>query len=209
MQQDGMRVLQPLPHAADWFGCFDLVQLNEDEMQQLSPDPLTLAAQALGAGVSLLTVTLGPRGVAYVAAPGSIGWRNERTGSSARAPRSPVPSPFRRSIPAPLVEALDPTGCGDVFGAAALPGSWLAIRSRRHCAMANGAGRPERRLSRGHRAGQSPARRAGDPVTRVIEVPAHFDDRSFDTFAAGFGEWPPARRCCSMPAPPSGPPPTG
>jgi hypothetical protein len=28
-------------------------------------------------------------------------------------------------------------------------------------------------------------------VTRVIEVPAHFDDRSFDAFAAGFGEWPP------------------
>jgi len=70
MQQDGMRVLQPLPDAVDWFGCFNLVQMNEDEMRQLSPDPLTLAAGALGAGVSLLTVTLGPRGVAYVAAPG-------------------------------------------------------------------------------------------------------------------------------------------
>jgi anti-sigma regulatory factor (Ser/Thr protein kinase) len=28
-------------------------------------------------------------------------------------------------------------------------------------------------------------------VTRVIEVPAHFDDRSFDQFAAAFGAWPP------------------
>lgn len=28
-------------------------------------------------------------------------------------------------------------------------------------------------------------------MTRVIEVPAHFDDRSFDHFAAGFGAWPP------------------
>jgi anti-sigma regulatory factor (Ser/Thr protein kinase) len=28
-------------------------------------------------------------------------------------------------------------------------------------------------------------------VTRVIEVPAHFDDRTFDAFAAGFGGWPP------------------
>ncbi len=28
-------------------------------------------------------------------------------------------------------------------------------------------------------------------MTRVIEVPAHFDDRNFDAFAAGFGEWPP------------------
>src|SRR3954468_20086471 len=70
MQQDGIRVLQPLPNAPAWFGCFDMVQLNEDEMQQLTPDPLTLAAEALGVGVSLMTVTLGPRGVAYVAAPG-------------------------------------------------------------------------------------------------------------------------------------------
>ncbi len=31
-------------------------------------------------------------------------------------------------------------------------------------------------------------------MTRVIEVPTHFDDRSFDTFAAGFGEWPPAEK---------------
>ena len=31
-------------------------------------------------------------------------------------------------------------------------------------------------------------------MTRVIEVPTHFDDRSFDTFAAGFGEWPPPEK---------------
>src|SRR5918911_3694705 len=73
MQQDGIRVLRPLPDAPSWFGCFDFVQLNEDEMQQLTPDPLVLAADAIGAGVSLLTVTLGPRGVAYVAAPGFDG----------------------------------------------------------------------------------------------------------------------------------------
>jgi sugar/nucleoside kinase (ribokinase family) len=117
MQQDGMRVLRPLPNSPDWFGCFDLVQLNEDEMRQLSPDPLTLSAQALEAGISLLTVTLGPRGVAYVAAPGFerlAELRNEGTSF----PRSSAPA---RSalISAPLVETLDPTGCGDVFGAAA------------------------------------------------------------------------------------------
>src|SRR4051812_35219549 len=70
MHQDGIRVLRPLPDASSWFGCFDFIQLNEEEMQQLTPDPLTLAVQALGVGVSLLAVTLGPRGVAYVAAPG-------------------------------------------------------------------------------------------------------------------------------------------
>lgn len=135
MQQDGMRVLRPLPDAAEWFRCFDLVQLNEDEMRQLSPDPLTLSAQALEAGISLMTVTLGPRGAAYVAAPGfdrlaeprgsGAAGQQQLAGSDlARSktvplPRSPAAPLSVRSalIPAPPVETLDPTGCGDVFGA--------------------------------------------------------------------------------------------
>ncbi len=126
MQQDGIRVLQPLPDAATWFSCFDFVQLNEDEMQQLTPDPLTLAADALGAGVSLLAVTLGPKGVAYVAAPGFDSWRaaGQRGSGTDRGPNASTAPPLRpptvrlikRSAP---VETLDPTGCGDVFGAAA------------------------------------------------------------------------------------------
>ena len=125
MQQDGMRVLQPLPNAPAWFGCFDMVQLNEDEMQQLTPDPLALAADALGAGVSLLTVTLGPKGVAYVAAPGFEKLAGKREGGEAgkhfELPRLPAsPLAVRTAlIPAANVETLDPTGCGDVFGAAA------------------------------------------------------------------------------------------
>ena len=31
-------------------------------------------------------------------------------------------------------------------------------------------------------------------MTRIVEVPAHFDDRSFDQFAAHFGTWPPEER---------------
>jgi pfkB family carbohydrate kinase len=121
MQQDGIRVLRPLPDAPSWFGCFDFVQLNEDEMQQLTPDPLTLAAQALGTGVSLLTVTLGPRGVAYVAAPGFDSVAVKRVAAASPLSRSPASPLSVRSalIPAPRVEAIDPTGCGDVFGAAA------------------------------------------------------------------------------------------
>jgi len=138
MQQDGMRVLQPLPNAPAWFGCFDLIQLNEEEMQQLTPDPLTLAADAVGAGVSLLTVTLGPRGVAYVAAPGFDGLeagkresgeagRQQHTANGLAADSTSPPPRFPASqlsvrsalIPAPNIESLDPTGCGDVFGAAA------------------------------------------------------------------------------------------
>jgi hypothetical protein len=112
MQHDGVRVLRPLPDAAEWFRCFDVVQLNEDEMRQLSPDPLTLSAQALEAGVSLLVVTLGPKGAAYVAAGGFDGLARPRGSGAAGPVRSAL-------ISAPMVEMLDPTGCGDVFGAAA------------------------------------------------------------------------------------------
>jgi hypothetical protein len=95
---DGIRVLRPLVNAREWFTCFDSVQMNEDEMRQIGADPMAVAAIALEAGVSLLNVTLGARGVAYVAAAHQAPVRTAR-------------------IPAPSVDALDPTGCGDVFGA--------------------------------------------------------------------------------------------
>jgi len=155
MQHDGMRVLQPLADPTAWFQCFDVVQLNEDEMRQLSPDPLSLSAQALSAGTSLLVVTLGPKGAAYVAGPGFDGWGAGQTGSLAASdsPLGVTLSPSASSgqapqtkgasfeswrlhsaqadsprgglaartalIPAPALDAVDPTGCGDVFGAAA------------------------------------------------------------------------------------------
>ncbi|MEP6573935.1 MAG: PfkB family carbohydrate kinase [Gemmatimonadota bacterium] len=118
MPQDGIRVLQPLPDAAEWLGCFDAVQLNDDEMRQLSSDPLSLAADALAAGVSCLVVTLGPRGAVYFAAPGFDGWKaGQRTprGSGGAGPSSAT---IRTAlVAAPTVENPDPTGCGDVFGA--------------------------------------------------------------------------------------------
>ncbi|MGI9041897.1 MAG: carbohydrate kinase family protein [Gemmatimonadales bacterium] len=111
MQHDGVRVLRPLANAEAWFACFDVVQLNEDEMHQLSTDPHALSAQALDAGVSLLVVTLGARGAAYVAASGFDGWGPEAAAEQL-AVRAALISPGQ-------VDALDPTGCGDVFGAAA------------------------------------------------------------------------------------------
>jgi pfkB family carbohydrate kinase len=121
MQHDGMRVLQPLADPTAWFECFDVVQLNEDEMRQLSPDPLSLSAQALGAGTSLVIVTLGPKGAAYVAASGFDGvgpdaLPDRAVSLTARPPGHPVRTAL---IPALPVDAVDPTGCGDVFGAAA------------------------------------------------------------------------------------------
>ena len=110
MQHDGIRFLEPLPDAASWFRCFDVVQLNEDEMRQLSPDPLTLSARALAEGVQLLVVTLGPRGAAYVAAPGFDGFPVRRGCAAQGTVRTALLAP-------PPVDAIDPTGCGDVFGA--------------------------------------------------------------------------------------------
>lgn len=110
---DGMRRLQPLPDTEAWFGCFDAVQLNEEEMAQLGPDPLAVAANALAAGVSLLTVTLGARGAAYVARPGFEGFHPGRR----PAMHGATATIRTERIAAESVDAVDPTGCGDVFGA--------------------------------------------------------------------------------------------
>ncbi|MGH7562024.1 MAG: PfkB family carbohydrate kinase [Gemmatimonadales bacterium] len=111
MHGDGMRRLQPLSDAPSWFRCFDVIQVNEEEMRQLGPDPLTLAAAMLEGGVTALIVTLGPRGVIYVTAEGQTAGRPEgRRGVSGTARTALVPVQ-------PGDPALDPTGCGDVFGA--------------------------------------------------------------------------------------------
>jgi hypothetical protein len=141
---DGERVARPLPDAPSWFGCSDVVQLNEDEMRQLSPDPLSLSADALGAGVSLLVVTLAARGVAYVTAgaPGAAISAGAAAGGA--AVRAAAGATLRTArIPADAVDVLDPTGCGDVFGAAAfsrlLAGDEIeaALRHATHMAARN------------------------------------------------------------------------
>ncbi len=98
MGRDGIRTLAPLVDAPNWYRCFDYIQVNEDEMAQLSTDPLSLATGMLGQGAKGVLVTLGPRGVVYFAGTGGM-LRTEL-------------------IPTEPVEDPDPTGCGDVFGAA-------------------------------------------------------------------------------------------
>ena len=120
MPQDGVRMFRPLTDPAAWLGCFDVVQMNEDEVAQFAPEPLAVAAQAMAAGVQLLVVTLASRGAVYFAAPGFAGWTDARTSGQADGPtaRLSAGSPIRTAlIPAPPVDVLDPTGCGDVFGA--------------------------------------------------------------------------------------------
>src|SRR5881396_603551 len=101
-EPNGLRVMRSLPQAPAWFGCFDIVQLNEDEMLQLGPDPLAIAADALRQGCTTLCVTLGRRGAAYF------------TGSPIRTELIPAPVMH----PPAFDRVSDPTGCGDVFGGA-------------------------------------------------------------------------------------------
>ncbi|HEX6574110.1 MAG TPA: carbohydrate kinase family protein, partial [Gemmatimonadaceae bacterium] len=116
VQPDGMRTLQPLPNAPGWFRCFDIVQVNEDEMSMMASDPLELAAIAMGSGVSVLNVTLGQKGAVYFAAPGF-----DRLSDLERGAISPRTGTLRTelipSAPARDLKGGDPTGCGDVWGA--------------------------------------------------------------------------------------------
>jgi hypothetical protein len=90
---DGTRVLQPLADPAAWFACFDVVQLNDEELSQVGPDPLAVAALALGAGCRALCVTLGSQGaVVLTGSPvrsirfqGFGRWRSRRSDGWRRA----------------------------------------------------------------------------------------------------------------------------
>ena len=103
-EPSGMRVARPLPDASAWFGAFNIVQLNEDEMRLVGSDPLAVAANALAQGCSALCVTLGARGAAYF------------TGNPIRTELLPVPVMH----PPAFDQVVDPTGCGDVFGGAVI-----------------------------------------------------------------------------------------
>ena len=118
---DGIRVFRPLPDAPSWFGCFDVIQMNEEEMSQLGPDPLALAADMLGVGVSALIVTLGARGAVYVTDGRMDGRKDGRVWEGpVRLSACPSVRPATSAlVPAESVlDPLDPTGCGDVFGGA-------------------------------------------------------------------------------------------
>ncbi len=126
VQPDGLRVPRPLPDVAAWCSCFDVLQVNEDEMQMMAPDPMALAATAMAAGCSCLCVTLGKRGAVYVAAPNVERLRDipprdvsgVMTGSRGSAGTlGTVRTGLIPSVPPRIDGPGDPTGCGDVWGA--------------------------------------------------------------------------------------------
>jgi hypothetical protein len=149
VQPGGLRTPQPLApdEAAAWFRCFDVLQVNEDEMALLAGDPMALAASALGSGVRCLLVTLGPRGAVYFAQPDFEGLTHLAGGPGEAL--APAVGPVRTAlVPAERVTGdVDPTGCGDVWGATCfsrlLAGAKLtdAIRSAHHAAARNVAHR--------------------------------------------------------------------
>jgi hypothetical protein len=113
IQPDGTRVPRQIADPFAWFACADLLQVNEQEMSLMAPDPMALAATAMRAGVQSLIVTLGKRGAVYVVAPGFDRLDDLRRGNDPRtgAVRTAL-------MPAEQVDTPgDPTGCGDVFGA--------------------------------------------------------------------------------------------
>ena len=125
VQAGGLRAMRPLPDVAAWCGCFDLLQVNEDEMQAMAPDPMALSATAMASGVSALLITLGKRGAVYFSAPefeslANIGRRTSDVGHVARsgAASGPIRTALVPGEPAPVAaHDADPTGCGDVWGA--------------------------------------------------------------------------------------------
>lgn len=120
----GRRVYRPLEAWRDWLRCFDIVQLNEDELSWLAQawgDPWLFAAEVVGDAPRLLLATLGARGAAYVASPAfrpdPLTWRTG--GPLAELPELGVPGTARIERVAIVTEPRegDPTGCGDVWGA--------------------------------------------------------------------------------------------
>lgn len=117
VRADGVRVPKPLSDVREWCGCFDILQANEDEITMMAPDPMALAATAIHAGARCLLVTLGSRGAVYFA-PRSFNKLTDLREPSVHVESSAL-DPIRTEL-VPAVQAknaVDPTGCGDVWGA--------------------------------------------------------------------------------------------
>ena len=115
----GAREPRPLPLWDAWLRCFDAVQMNEDEFALLgleAGDPWRLAAHVVGPDLKLITITMGSRGAACVAAPAFSSdismWPRMRGRVASAAPAVTA----QAGIPGGPREG-DVTGCGDVWGA--------------------------------------------------------------------------------------------
>ncbi|MFB6240237.1 MAG: carbohydrate kinase family protein [Gemmatimonadota bacterium] len=165
VEPDGTRVPRELEDGTEWVSCFDLVQMNEDELRRLvgdgredAGDPWRAAGRLTAAtGTRALFVTRGARGARWIPrdpdlsgllpAGGEAG--GGTAGSDARFGEEP----------APAVDDPDPTGCGDVWGitcfGALLAGSGVrdAVRRANRVAARNARHRGGRALARPNEGG--------------------------------------------------------
>ena len=111
----GKRVPEALANISGWLSCFDIVQLNQDEMRLVGDNAVAVAARALASGVRLFIVTRGELGADYYSA-GSFCFEGDS--ESQDSPSGPIRT--ARIAAVQVDEPLDPTGCGDVFGATTL-----------------------------------------------------------------------------------------
>lgn len=118
----GQRSFRALAGWRDWLRCFDVVQINEDELHWLAhqwQDPWRFAAEVVGDELRLLLVTLGARGAAYVASPAfrpdPLSWRER--GITGPPPLGTPGTTVSGFVATQEVATGDPTGCGDVWGA--------------------------------------------------------------------------------------------
>jgi hypothetical protein len=120
---NGLRVPRPLEAWREWLRCFDIIQMNEDELTLLAQawgDPWRFAAEIVNDELRLLIVTLGAAGTVYFSAPtfakDPLSWRRNDEllirpsmtgGGQVRSERIPART---------VAPEGDPTGCGDVWG---------------------------------------------------------------------------------------------
>lgn len=104
----GQRRPRPLTDGDAWVRCFDVVQVNEEELRLVAGGraPMEFAARTVGDGLTAFLVTRGPAGATIVARPGA-----SATGGGA-GPVEAREAPLEGAWP-----GADPTGCGDVWGA--------------------------------------------------------------------------------------------
>lgn len=111
---EGERNPRPLDRYSEWLTCFDFVQMNEAELTTMSHhwgDPWAFAADVVGRSPRSLFVTLGPRGAAYFMMPDALPL------AATRPSLIESPQPVRTGkIGSEALAAVDPTGCGDVWG---------------------------------------------------------------------------------------------
>lgn len=131
--EDGRRSPRYLPSGERWTGCFDTVQMNENEFELLvrgAPDPGSAVGRAMRSRVTTIAVTRGAQGVDLLIQD-SDGGMPERQ----HVPVADGPAPG------------DPTGCGDVWGATFFAGILRGSTPRKAARRANATARAKLRFS--------------------------------------------------------------